>query len=92
MTAACPWTYATPGSNGAQDACQDGQDVRIASAASTYLIDTHPIQNHTIIVYCSSEQCNAADLLAEKFRRQGCQKVRVYPGGWEGGVGEWEKG
>jgi len=45
------------------------------------LIDKHALKTQPIIVYCSSAYCNAAELLAEKLRGLGCEKVSVYPGG-----------
>jgi len=52
------------------------------------LIEQHALKSQPLIVYCSSAHCNAAELLAEKLRGLGCEKVSVYSGGWE----EWEKG
>jgi rhodanese-related sulfurtransferase len=52
------------------------------------LVNTHSLKNQTLIVYCSSAHCNAAELLAEKLRVLGCKKVSIYPGGWE----EWVSG
>lgn len=48
-------------------------------------VNKHSLKNQTLIVYCSSAHCNAAELLAEKLHRLGCKMVRVYPDGWE----EW---
>jgi rhodanese-related sulfurtransferase len=51
------------------------------------LVNTHSLKSQALIVYCSSAHCNAAELLAEKRREFGCEKVSLYPGGWE----EWER-
>ena len=52
------------------------------------LVNKHSLKNQAIILYCSSAHCNAAEPLAEKLRVLGCEKVRLYPGGWE----EWVSG
>ena len=49
------------------------------------LVEKHSLKNHALITYCSSAHCNAAELLAEKLRTLGCQKIQIYAGGWE----EW---
>jgi len=49
------------------------------------LIEKHSLKENTLIVYCSSAHCNAAELLARRLGALGCRRVRVYPGGWE----EW---
>ncbi|MGH7457132.1 MAG: rhodanese-like domain-containing protein, partial [bacterium] len=47
------------------------------------LVDKHFLKKQPIIVYCSSAHCNAAELLAQKLSILGCNKVSIYPGGWE---------
>jgi len=47
------------------------------------LVDKNSLKSKSLIVYCSSSHCNAAELLAQKLRDLGCQKVRIYSGGWE---------
>lgn len=50
------------------------------------IINQHSLKDRRLIIYCSSDKCKAADILANKLLEQGCQNVAVYPGGWE----EWQ--
>ncbi|MDZ7362387.1 MAG: rhodanese-like domain-containing protein [candidate division KSB1 bacterium] len=47
------------------------------------LVDKHSLKKQPVIVYCSSARCNAAELLAKKLHILGCNKISIYPGGWE---------
>ena len=51
-----------------------------------HIVQKHSLKNKWLIIYCSSVNCNAAEILAEKLLELGCKNVRVYPGGWE----EWK--
>lgn len=44
----------------------------------------HGLRKRSVIVYCSSARCDAAEITAERLRRAGCQDVAIYPDGWEG--------
>lgn len=51
------------------------------------LIKQHSLVKKSLIVYCSSSRCNAAEILAKKMHDHGCNKLRIFPGGWE----EWQR-
>ena len=47
------------------------------------LIDKYDLRNNSIIVYCTSIDCNAAEVLATKLRALDCKNLSIYSGGWE---------
>jgi rhodanese-related sulfurtransferase len=51
------------------------------------LIEKHSLRNKHLIVYCSSARCNVAHILAGKLRKLGCERVKIYAGGWE----DWQR-
>ncbi len=46
-------------------------------------ISQHSLQDRSLIVYCSSADCPAAEQLAARLVAAGCRFVRLYPGGWD---------
>jgi 3-mercaptopyruvate sulfurtransferase SseA len=47
------------------------------------LIQRLSLNKKFLILYCSNSHCNAAEILARKLTELGCQKIRIYQGGWE---------
>ena len=47
------------------------------------LIQRLSLTKKLLVLYCSNSHCNAAEILAKKLFARGCQKIRIYQGGWE---------